>query len=102
MGMVWDAIITALCAAGLAFLGWWLLGRLLRPIPKTAVWAVVPGRNDGAGLEQTVRALVWLRGLGLLDCPVVIEDVDLNPEGRAVAERLAQRWSRVMLHIKPG
>ena len=97
MGMVWETIAAILSAVGLALLGWWLLGRLLNPIPNGAIRAVIPGRTDGRGLEQTVRALVWLRGMGLLDCPVLIEDIDLNPEGRAVAERLARRWPRVML-----
>ena len=92
MGMVWEVMITALCAVGLALCGWWLLGRLLRPLPKAAVWAVIPGWNDGDGLEHTVRALVWLRSMGLLNCPIVIADMNLTPAGRELAARLALRW----------
>ena len=77
--------------------GWWLMGRLLRPIPRTAICAVIPGRGEGDGLEQTVRALAWLRGMGLLNCPVLIADAGLTSEGRETARCLARRWPGVEL-----
>ena len=91
-------VLTALfCAAGLALALWWLVGRLLRPIPRQKLCALVPGRGDGEGLEQSVRAFIWLRSLGLLSCPVVIADAGLTSAGRELALRLALRWPEVVL-----
>ena len=97
MDWLWDALVTAMCAIGLAGCCWWLVGRLLRPIPRACVRVVLSGRGGGENLEQTVRAMVWLRGLGLLNCPVLIADAGLNREGREVAIRLAARWPGVIL-----
>jgi len=95
---LWGEILLAvLCAAGLAFLSWWLFGRLLRPIPGTVIYAVIPGCGAGNELEQSVRSLVWLRSLGLLRCPVLIADVGLTPAGRELALHLARRWPDVVL-----
>ena len=77
--------------------GWVLLGRLLRPIPARNVRLVIAGRGAGEELEQTVRGLMWLRGLGLLSCPVVIADVDLTPQGWELALRLTLRWPDLAL-----
>ena len=76
-----EGALCVLCVLGLCALGWVLLGRLLRPIPARNVRLVIAGRGAGEELEQTVRGLMWLRGLGLLSCPVVIADVDLTPQG---------------------
>ena len=97
MGLLWDIILSVLCVLGLAFLGWLLFGRLLRPAPDNAMCAVVPARGDGERLEQAVRAMIWLRGLGLLNCPVVLADTGLTPQGRALAMRLALRWPNVIV-----
>lgn len=97
MDVFLDIMMTVLCALGLAFLVWWLFGRLLRPIPAQQVRALIPGRGDGGDLEQSVRAFIWLRGLGLLNCPIVIADVDLTPQGWEVALRLTVRWPGVIL-----
>ena len=95
--MLTDVLLTALCILGLAFLAWWLMGRLLRPIPAPGVRALIPGHGDGDALEQTVRSFIWLRGMGLLDCPIVIVDVDLTSVGRELALRLTARWPGVIL-----
>ena len=92
-----EVLLAAACAAGLGLLAWWLFGRLLRPIPRQAMYALLPGRGEGEGLEQSVRAFVWLRGLGLLDCPIVIADVGLSARGRELALRLTMRWPEVIL-----
>ena len=97
MGILGEILLTALCVLGLSLAGWWLTGRLLRPIPHSAVYAVIPCRGDGDGMEQTVRALVWLRSLGLLNCPVILMDAGLSPMGRETALRLALRWPDVIL-----
>ena len=81
MEYVWEIVLTVLCLMGLGLLVWCLLGRLVCPVPGQEVLAVLEGQGDGGGLEQSVRALMWLRSLGLLHCPVVI--VDLGWTGRA-------------------
>ena len=62
------------------------------------VWEIVLTVLCLMGLEQSVRALMWLRSLGLLRCPVVIVDLGLDREGLAVAQRLALRWPVVDLY----
>ena len=99
MGVFWDGLLAAACAVGLAFVAWWLFGRLLRPIPRQRLYALVAGRGDGTDLEQSVRAFIWLRSLGLLRCPVVIADVDLTARGWEVALRLTARWPDVLLWL---
>ena len=92
-----EGTLCVLCVLGLCALAWVLLGRLLRPIPARNVRLVITGRGEGEDLEQTVRGLMWLRGLGLLSCPVVIADVDLTPQGWELALRLTTRWPGVVL-----
>ena len=94
---IWEALAALFCAAGLALVLWWLIGRLLRPFPAGGLCALLAGRGDGEGLEQSVRAFIWLRSLGLLSCPVVIADAGLSPRGRGLALRLTLRWPGVAL-----
>ena len=56
-----------------------------------------PRPGDGAALEQTVRALLWLRAGELRRYTVVIADDGLDPLGRAVANALVSREPRVIL-----
>ena len=81
MEYVWEIVLTVLCLMGLGLLVWCLMGRLVCPVPGQEVLAVLEGQGDGGGLEQSVRALMWLRSLGLLRCPVVIVDLGLDREG---------------------
>lgn len=97
MALLGEVVLVVLCVSGLAFFVWWLFGRLLRPIPGTDACALIPGRGEGEGLEQTVRAFVWLRSLGLLNCPIIIADINLTSDGWEVALRLASRWPCVVL-----
>ena len=69
MGLMADVLLTAICVLGLAFLAWWLLGRMFRPIAEPCCRALIPGRGGGEELEQAVHSLIWLRGLGLVNCP---------------------------------
>lgn len=93
----WEGALALICALGLACVGWWLFGLLLRPLPGREVKIVLPGRGDGERLEQQLRGFIWLRGMGLLCCTVVIADIALTPAGRALALRLAARWPGVVL-----
>ena len=98
MALAAEILLTAACAGGLTALLWWLFGRLLRPIPAQPGQVVfIPGRGMGDGLEQTLRAYIWLRSLGLLRCPVVVADAGLNEQGRALVCRLARRWPQVLV-----
>ncbi len=97
MGLLWEILLSLLCALGLGLLGALLFGRLLRPIPGGDLWLLIPGRGDGARLEQEVRGAMWLRGLGLLNCPVVIVDLGLTGQGRALAFQLLARWNSLVL-----
>lgn len=97
MGLITDVLLTAACVLGLSFLVWWLFGRLLRPFPEQGVRVLIPGRGEGENLEQAVRAFIWLRGLGMLSCPIVIADVDLTPQGWELALQLTVRWPGVIV-----
>ena len=80
-----------LAAFGLVSLGWLALGTLLLPADCPAR-TVITGRGRGDGLEQAVRAMVWLRRTGLWRGVVVIEDGGLDETGQALARALAQRY----------
>ena len=97
MGAFWDTALALLCMLGLAFIGWWLFGLLLRPLPGREAKVVLPGRGEGENLEQLVRSFLWLRGMGLLRCPIVIADLGLTPAGWELALRLTARWPGVIL-----
>ncbi len=97
MGVFWDMTLAVACILGLALVGGWLFGLLLRPLPGREAKVVIPGRGEGEELEQLVRSFLWLRGLGLLRCPIMIVDVDLTPAGWELALRLAARWPEVIL-----
>ena len=97
MGTFWDILLAVVCAAGLALVGWWLFGLLLRPLPGREAKVVIPGRGEGEDLEQQVRSFLWLRGLGLLRCPIVIADAGLTPAGWELVLRLTARWPEVVL-----
>lgn len=96
MEMIWDTLLAAVCVLGLAFVAWWLFGRLFRPMPGQGVRVLIPGRGGGGGPGADLRAFMWLRGLGL-DCPIIIADLGLTPKGWELALRLTARWPGVVL-----
>lgn len=97
MELTFDAVLATLCVLGLIGFAWWLVGRILRPISKRGTRILVSGRGSGADLEQTIRGFIWLRSLGLLNCPIIIVDVDLTPDGYELALHLAAKWPGVIL-----
>ena len=97
MGLVWETLTATACVLGLAGLGWWLLGRLLRPLQGQSACVLLPGRGGGEGLEQTVRGFIWLRSLGVVKVPILVADLGLDPAGREVALKLCARWPGVVL-----
>jgi len=91
MGAAVEVLLAFLAGIGLIGLGWLLFGRVLAPAGGAQVCAVVPGRGNGANLEQAVAGLLWLRGGGLLQGRVIIADCGLTQEGRDVARILSER-----------
>ena len=87
MTQVVQFLAALLAAFGLVGLGWLALGALLLPGVCPARM-VVDAQGSGDGLEQTVKALLWLRRTGLWWGDVVIEDCGLNREGAALAQAL--------------
>ena len=97
MGYAMEAAAATLCVLGLTGALWWLLGRMLRPLPHGSAFVLLRGMGDGFGLEQTVRGFIWLRSLGVLNSPILIADLGLNARGREIALRLCARWPGVIL-----
>lgn len=98
MHVVVQVLLALLAAWGLVALGWLLLGKLLTPdLGDYPVYAVVPADGDGAGLEHTVKGLLWLRGNDWTRCTIVIADGGLDPAGRAAATALMGRATGVVL-----
>ena len=91
MELLWELFETLLAAFGLTCLVWLVYGRLVLPVGAgdTRTQAVVCAGGAGAGLEQTVAALRWLRRTGLWRGRIVIRDCGLDPSGRAAAMALA-------------
>lgn len=100
MGAFYETAGAVLAALSLGALLWWLLGRLLRPIPAPEVKVVVTGRDGGETLEQTLRWLHWLWGMGFLRGTVVIDTTALTEKGRALAAELTKRYPAAELHEK--
>lgn len=90
MTEIFQFLAVLLAAFGLVSLGWLALGALLLPGVCPARM-VVDAKGSGEGLEQTVKALLWLRRTGLWWGEVVIEDCGLNREGEALARALAEQ-----------
>lgn len=80
-----------LASAGLLALLWTLWGWLLLPnLCPTAMVVSPEGRAES--LEQTVRALLWLRRAGLWRGEIRVESRRLTAEGAELARRLAARY----------
>ncbi|MBM6869344.1 hypothetical protein H7U37_03165 [Pseudoflavonifractor phocaeensis] len=93
METIAQAALALLAAAGLLALAWLCFGRLLLPGPWTgAVYAVLPGKGGGGMLEQQVKALLWLEGLGGVRPRIYIADMGLDLRGREIAAGLERRY----------
>lgn len=90
MTEVFQFLAALLAAFGLVSLVWLAVGALLLPGVCPARM-VVDAKGSGEGLEQTVKALLWLRRTGLWWGEVVIEDCGLSREGEALARTLAEQ-----------
>ncbi len=90
MRLVFELLAVLLAAFGLVCLGWLAVGALLLPGVCPARM-VVDAKGDGGGLEQSVKALLWLRRTGLWWGEVVIEDEGLDEDGAALARTLGSQ-----------
>ena len=89
-----QALLALLAAAGLLAVAWLCFGRLLVPTGgwDGRIYAVLPGQGSGDALEQSVKALLWMEGLGGLRPRILIADMGLDGTGRAVAAGLTRRY----------
>lgn len=90
MRSVFELLAALLAAFGLVGLGWLAVGALLLPGVCPARM-VIEAKGDGGGLEQTVKALLWLRRTGFWWGEVVIEDCGLDRDGTTLARALAEQ-----------
>lgn len=90
MRSVFQFLAVLLAAFGLVSLVWLAVGALLLPGVCHARM-VIEAKGNGDGLEQTVKALLWLRRTGLWWGEVVIEDCGLSGEGEALARTLSEQ-----------
>ena len=102
MTLLLDFLTALLAAFGLICLAWLGLGWLLRPAGGCPTRMVVAARGGGEGLEQTVKALLWLRRTGLWRGELVIEDRGLDGDGLALARALAGKSGVSLSGGAPG
>lgn len=93
MELFLEILAAALSAFGLVCLGWLCFGHLVLPVgtQDVGVRVAVTAKGDGAGLEQTVEGLLWLRRTGAWRGSIYIEDEGLDPAGLALARELADK-----------
>ena len=89
MTEVFQFLAVLLAAFGLVSLVWLAVGALLLPGVCPARM-VIEAKGNGDGLEQSVKALLWLRRTGLWWGEVVIRDRGLDAGGLALARALAE------------
>ena len=88
---MWTRILLGGCllAAGLllalVFRAW-----LYLPLRQEDLHSVLPASGDGGGLEQSCRAYLFLRRLGIFRQPLWILDLGLNETGADLARRLVR------------
>lgn len=91
--MFMDFLIGFVIAAALFALLHYLKTRLLSPVPKgrNMRFSLVIAVNGAAPeLENTVKALGWLRQSGKLDTEIVLRDCGMDDNTAAVAAKLAR------------
>lgn len=85
------AFLISLCIFGLMQ---WAKNRLLGSVPRgrnIRLSTVIIVSGSAPELENTVKALVWLRQSGRLDAEIVLRNCGMDEETASVAEKLARR-----------
>ena len=70
---------------------------LMLPVSGPGLYTVICVRDGAEELERQLRSLVWLQGWSLLCCPVVVADMGLNEQGRALVDKLVRRWPQLIV-----
>ena len=98
--MTFSAAVAILAAAIVLLLLWMLRGAVLLPVrlgKELSLTLVLRASGSGDGLEQAVRALLWMMENGTLSGTIVIEDAGLSPEAREAAALLQARYDRIYI-----
>lgn len=78
--MVWYICLVTLAAFGALSAIWCLLGWMLPSGGEVMV------SGEGADAHAVARRYLWLRGMGLIRCPLIVVDRDLAAAERAWME----------------
>ncbi len=79
--MIWQLLLSVFAAFGLVCALWAMFGFLL-PVCREG-WLLYPGRT---GKLTFVQVYLWLRGMGLLRCPLILADLGLSETERKCLE----------------
>jgi len=83
MSLAGEFVVAVLAGFGVLGLAWALFGWLL-PVCRDG-WLICPGRKECISL---VWLCLWLRGIGLVRCSLIVVDLGLSPPEQC---RLAAR-----------
>lgn len=81
----------------LAVMLWGLFGLLLLPVFRRSMVTLLFTRDQGAELEQAVRAFGWLRGEKKDGGTLLLVDCGLDTQGLELAQRIRDRYLWVCL-----
>lgn len=85
-------ILAVLCAFGVLFLCWMIIGAFILPVGSAETLRVcVLASGNGESVEHTLKGLDWLRRAGILRAGVDVIDAGLNGAGRAQVTWLCER-----------
>lgn len=90
-----DILLALALVLALAIFGTLCVARAL--FPCNGLYLMVLAQGDGENLQEKLYALMWLRGLGLLSCPIYLVNRGLSSEGLLLVEHLSARWPQVSL-----
>ena len=99
LSILLEMLIALLAAVGTVSLSCLLFSRWFFPLAETQeeVLTLVPAKQDGCSLDQTVCCLLRLRRWGLLRGRVAVVDCGLDEEGRTLARLLCSNSDEVLL-----
>lgn len=75
--MSWSFVVAVLAGFGVLSVLWAIFGWLL-PVCREG-WLLCPGRKECLSL---VWLYLWLRGMGIVKCPLIVIDYGMPPQER--------------------
>ena len=78
--MVWNLCLVTMAVFGTLSAIWCLLGWLLPSVGEVMIC------REAADTHAAVRRYLWLRGMGLIRCPLIVADRDLTDAERSWME----------------